>query len=162
MTGIVITLLLIPTGVAAKALKVTGIVGTSGSVADVTTTHQLQVGETSPSNFYASGGVLVHNAWTTIAAPAGGSALIVQSIHISVNATGGIEGKLLLATQAGGGCSSPVTDVDTVVVTSDGTTPPLSYEPGLVIPDGSALCALVQVGQAFTAVYGYSIPAAAA
>jgi len=159
VTGIAVTLLLVPTGVAAKGLKVTGIIGTSGNKADVTTTGQLQVGETSPTNFYTHFTPNLPSSYGVVAAPPSGDSLIIKSAHPTWGGAPSLPAEVDLAVFTGA-CTSQVAVVDIVAV---GTTPgvvSLSYEPGFVVPGGDTLCARVTGGGAAVSVNGYVVPSA--
>jgi hypothetical protein len=159
VTGLVIALILIPT--AAAAVTFTTIVGTSGNKADVTATHQLQTGETSPINFYASG----TTAWggppqsAEIANPPSGEAIIIQSIHIAWNGTSG--GGLNISVQANSSCSSYVLAMDRVEFSTASGQIALSYGPGFALPNADFLCAATDATSNVTvSVYGYKVPSA--
>src|SRR5580658_7894089 len=89
VVGIIVALLLVPTAAYAggKALKFTGIEGTSGNQADVTGAGQLLTTTVNPSSFFQNASQTLpatEFAAVSIATPPSGTALVVTSIHINV------------------------------------------------------------------------------
>jgi len=164
VTGIVVALLLVPTGVAAKGLKIAGIItGPSGNRAEVTAANQLQVAEASPSSFYENQVLTSGGSYSALATPPAGHSLIIKTIHI---AFGGVTpgtsffGAVVDASNCSGAQVGIIDIVD--FATTSGETQ-LSYDPGFTVPSGDVLCAIsASGGGAQASDFGYSVPAAAA
>jgi hypothetical protein len=166
LVGFLVAMLLVPSGVAvAKALKFTGVQGTSGQRADVTGASQLLATEASPANYYANGNGLFSNFGGNFidAAPGSGHALIVKSVDLDTQiftAPPGTNTYVFLFV-GDSTCTDDFLVLNFVNITSFGTLH-LSYEPGVSIPDGEALCSVGSASSGAlsgtTTVVGYQVP----
>jgi hypothetical protein len=177
--GMAAMLVLVPTGAAAKALKFTGIQGTSGNQADVTGARQLLTTEAAPASFSMQQGVVQSYAGSdceVVATAPAGQALVVKSVDINAfdvmlpnpipssppgaSATAFME---LLAEAAGAPCNvggSVALAGEPAVVAVGNTT--VSFEPGFVLPAGYQLTAVAFSFDADVFTNGYPIPASSA
>jgi len=171
--GVAAAALLIPAAVGASTvLIVAGTVGISGGStfpnasnhADVSQAGQILTTSATPHFYYllesGFGGSLVHE----IAAPPKGSALVVTSIHLDANPSGGVPETFTTWVGKQGCGGSPLLRVDRVVTAVDGETV-LPYEPGVAIPSGTSLCGeldggVTSAGVGDSTVVGYTVPAA--
>jgi hypothetical protein len=170
--GVAVGALLLPTGVAAAkaGLKFTGIQGTSGNQADVTSAGQLQVAPANPRSLFQNSFAPNVNAggdtYSTVATPPAGDALIVENVHFAVEAVpnGGVP--MYLTVRTGTNCSTgtllPGLDQALDASALGDIEDPLT--PGVVVPSGDSLC-LLAFGTQFTVdvaatASGYTIPAA--
>jgi hypothetical protein len=165
--GIVVALLLVPSGVAAaKALAFTGVEGTSGNKADVTGAAQLQVADAAPGNLFESPLAAVSAAPSAppevVVAGNLSNGLIVNEITLSVIAdpNPGINDFIQVYTATP--TCVPDLGYDNLVTP---TTPGLSsiaIPSGLAIPAGDELCAAAGGSvEAYVEATGYEVPAAA-
>ena len=161
-------MLLVPSGMAvAKALKFTGVQGTSGQKVDVTGGSQLLATEASPGNYYENGyGYFCSSCGGIfLAAPSGGNALIVKSVDLNTSdvSSPGYFSQIYLYVGDATCNVDDYADLNTVNPAGPGNTH-LSYEPGLSIPAGEALCASSAVASGTidgtTMVVGYQVPSA--
>ncbi len=84
VAGVAVAILLIPTAAGAKAvLKYTGIEGTSGNQADVTSAGQLQTAVAGPAAAYNQVIAVTNNMTQVIADPPSGKALMITSIDVN-------------------------------------------------------------------------------
>jgi hypothetical protein len=168
--GIIVTLIMVPTGIAAAAVAYNGIEGTNGATAtanhaDVTSAGQLLTTEANPSNFVQTGPALVEptSSYTRIATPKSGDALIVTSIHFDVIAVPnpGDADVIFLQEETGSTCTGNQVGTWRYVLnppTIGGSDLPLS--PGLVVAKGDALCGIVENGvNADISISGYTVSA---
>jgi hypothetical protein len=159
--GIVVAVLLVPTGVAAAkaGLKFTGIQGTSGSQADVTSAGQLQTATAAPGaafeNLHTAGSMQT----VVVATPPAGEALIITSVHVNVWGLSGTDPYVYLTTRAGSCTGSTVSFFDEVDPSASGMTV-LPFDPGLPIPSTEVLCATAINLSANVETVGYSVASA--
>jgi hypothetical protein len=159
--GILIALLLVPSGVAvAAALKYTGLEGTSGNKADVTPAGQLMTTEASAANSFNLFGL--SNVTETVVPP-GTQAAIVTNIHADVYdvaPAGGLP--LLLFDLYSGSCTSGtlISNVDEILPSAAGMNV-LPFTPGLVVAAGDSLCMFPVSLSAAVSANGYHVAAAA-
>lgn len=166
VVGIAVAVLLMPSSVAvAKAgLKFTGIQGTSGNQADVSSAGQLLTTAASPSSSFETRDVILHTTSGAIVTPPAGDALVITSIENDVyNLTASGPGDGLAVFVSTSACST-----SNILSYYHGINPPtvgefdLAFNPGIVVPNGDALCGFLAssaVEDESTAV-GYAIPAA--
>jgi len=164
VTGIVVALLLLPTGAAAKGLKIAGIIdGPSGNKADVTTASQLQVAEASPGAYYVNQVLTTSSAYATLATPPAGDSLIIKTIHFSydgVTPGNSVFGVVVYASSCSGAQVAVIDVVGFATVSGEAELP---YDPGFTVPSGDVLCGIVSGGGgAQASVFGYWVPAASA
>jgi hypothetical protein len=169
VVGIAIAVLAIPTVAGAKvALKFTGIEGTSGNKADVTSAGQLEVAPANPASLFQnqytvnSGG----DTLSTVAQPPTGDALVVEDVHLAVEVLSNGDVPMYLTVHTGATCSTgslvPGLNQPLYATALGDTDDPLT--PGVVVPSGDTLCLQVYGTESDIVVAatasGYTIPAA--
>ncbi len=138
VVGVCIAAIVMPTAAVASVLTFTGIKGTSGNKADVSTAGQVLTAPATPSNYYATGQVNLTGAVAVVATPPAGDGLVLTSLDISVyNFTAGSNYQLLMGNAA---CTGPVSGYGHVFTPASGGDTEISFSPGLVIPSGDSLC----------------------
>jgi hypothetical protein len=165
--GIVVALLLVPSGVAAaKALGFTGLEGTSGNKADVTAAAQLQVADAGPSNLFESSLTGVSGAPSGPAAVevAGGlnNGLIVNEITLSVTSDPNPGTNDYVQVYTATPTCVPDLGYDNIVTPATAGMTSISIPSGLAIPAGDELCAIAGGSiLAYVEATGYEVPSAA-
>jgi hypothetical protein len=152
---------------AKAALKFTGIEGTSGNEADVTSAGQLQVAPANPASLFQNQYTVNSgdDTLSTVAQPPTGDALVVEDVHMAVEVLSNGDVPMYLAVRTGATCSTgsvvPGLNQPLYAFALGDMDDPLS--PGVVVPSGDALCLQVYgtkndvVVAATTS--GYTIPA---
>ena len=170
IVGIAIAVLAVPTVAEAKAaLKLTGIEGSSGNEADVTSAGQLQVAPAGPASLFQNGYAANPggNTFSTVAQPPAGDALVVEDVHLAVEQVPSVGVPMYLTVRTGSTCASgslvPGLNQPLFAAALGNTDDPLT--PGVLVPSGDSLClevygTIYTVNVAGTAS-GYTIPAAA-
>src|SRR5262249_44142975 len=119
-----------------------------------------------PSTWYASGDKIVNaNSSAAIATPASGTALVIQSV--SYGWGGGIGAGTyasvgLFSDTQGDNCAhslSPGGGYFELISLPMQNTLMKNFQPGLVVPGGEELCALVVNAEVVISLIGYNIPA---
>ncbi len=163
VVGVCITAIVMPTAAVASVLTFTGIKGTSGNKADVSTAGQLLSAPATPANYFANfdQGVTSSTA-VPIATPPAGDGLVVTSVNISAYAVTTPGSSYLNITVGPSGCSGALlgTFQHGVYPSSIGATE-LTFNPGIVIPSGDVLCAADYGVAAYVNSVGYSGSSAA-
>ncbi len=165
--GIIVALLLVPSGVAvARALRYTGIEGTSLNKADVTPAGQLQVAPAPAGAFFQSGeSIPMTSGYDVVALAPSPFALVVTTLHIDTYAdpTPGAGQLDVFVVETGTSCTGSFVGNFTQVVNPGaiGETE-ISVTPGLGVPAGDALCADAAGSlEVENSVSGYTVPSAA-
>jgi hypothetical protein len=156
--GILIAMMLVPSGVAvAKALKYTGIEGTSTNKADVTGDSQLLTTETDPTDIIQTDATEFTDNFDVIYTPPAGRSGIIDQVHVS--ALPGTNGFIQWYVGQSS-CEDNYGTIDYVDLTTPGlTVSPLT--PGIVVPPGYEFCAEEATGvSAYVSAFGYSVPSA--
>jgi hypothetical protein len=163
--GVVVGLLLVPSGVAlAKAtLKFTGIEGTSGHKADVTSAQQVQVADADPSNLYTPNPTLVTGAAggssSVVVATSASHALIINEITFDVTTDPSPGATSFVQVFTGSASCTFDGRYDNIINPTFLGLTSLSIPSGLAIPAGGALCALENGSvQAYVDATGYQVP----
>jgi hypothetical protein len=168
--GIVVGLLIVPSGVVAAkaALKFTGIEGTSGNKADVTSAAQVETADADPSNLYISNPALVQAtaaggpAASVVVAFASGHGIILNEITIDVSSDPSPGPNDYVQVYSADSDSCTPTDIyDNIVNPATIGLTSIPIPSGVAIHAGSALCAL-QSGSVVAEVEatGYQVPSA--
>jgi hypothetical protein len=161
--GMVIAVLLVPTGMAAAAaLKYTGIEGTSTNKADVTSASQLLTTEAKPADIVQTFPVAANSGepLALVDAPPSGSGLIVDVVHIDTydDPTPTEELAQVYVYLGTSNCSGWYTIWVTPNVSSLGELD-IPMTPGAVVPAGDAVCVGSSGGvKASVTVSGYTVP----
>jgi hypothetical protein len=165
VTGIVIALLLVPTGAAAKGLKIAGIIeGTSGNKADVTTTGNLKVAVASPANFFYQEDATGPGSGfdSPAVTPPAGTDLIMTIIHLNVfsDPAPGSASSIDLFVAPSTACNTGAGPYFQSVNPAGIGEQDVSLDPGVGVPSGDVLCA-GEFGsvQAKLDVSGYTVTA---
>lgn len=165
VVGLLVAMLLVPSVAVAAGLSFTGIEGTSKNKADVSPAGQLLTTTAKASAAFESGDAGQETGtWTTLAHPPSGSALVITSIEADVylDPSPGAGNYVSFQVEAAG-CPglSPASYFHTINPATVGETD-LTYNPGLVVPNGNALCAENGGSVASeSAAVGYVVPASA-
>jgi hypothetical protein len=163
VTGVVAALVVVPT-VAVAATSVVSLKGNpSGNKADVTGAGQLLTTTANPASFFQSGSTDVSSsAYSTVATPPAGLAVVVTTIHVTVfaDSSPGAGQYVEFLVETGTGCTgSQLGTYSQVINPASVGEVDVPLEPGLGIPAGDALCGLVEGSvQADASVSGYSVP----
>jgi hypothetical protein len=138
VVGVCIAAVVMPTAAVATALSYTGIEGTSHNKADVSTAGQVLTAPATPSNYYATGQVVITGSPTAVATAPAGDGLVLTSLNISVSSfTTGANYQLLIGNAA---CTVGIGGYSHVFTPASGGDTEITFSPGVVIPSGDALC----------------------
>jgi hypothetical protein len=137
--------------------------GTSGNQADVTPAGQLQVAQTAPSTFIQSTPVRLSGFGVfPLGSPPAGTALVMTELHVDTIGTPTAE--LQIEVNTSPSCSGNLVGSFTQFLdASSGGETDIPLDPGVAIPSGDSLCAVVH-NTGFTGdVYfsAYTVPSAA-
>ncbi|MBV8462850.1 MAG: hypothetical protein JO368_06130 [Acidimicrobiales bacterium] len=141
--GVCVTALVMPTAAfAAGALKFTGIEGTSSNKADVSSVGQVLTAAASPANYYTEANVALIGGAQVVGAPPSGDGLIVTSIQTDVfqDPTPGVAQNVDF--YIGNTSCSFVGPFSKFLNPAGIGEIDLQFNPGLVVPNGDALCAI--------------------
>jgi hypothetical protein len=169
--GVLAAVVLIPVGAYAVSFTNVAITDPGGvNRAKVSTAGALSVSggvtanNASATNLYENFGYPSFSAWSSVAAPPAGKALVITSLNFDAyaNPTPGGDDLLFEVSAVDASCTSFGYTVGDVNPPSVGVTS-IAIPSGLVIPAGRALCAH-QNGNlgTETMIYGYLVPAASA
>jgi hypothetical protein len=161
VAGVAVAILLIPTAVGAKTvLKYTGIEGTSGNQADVTSAGQLQTAAAGPAAAYNQFTLVASGTTPVIAVPPAGKALMISSIDVDAWALSTIDPYIEMFIDSSSACTPPgqITYVGEDDPSASGNTV-YPFNPGLPVPSGYYLCAQDESMYSDVTVAGYTIPA---
>jgi len=159
--GIAVAVLLVPSGVAAAkaGLKFTGIQGTSGSQADVTSAGQLQTAAAGPGAAFENLTTAVAGQTVVVATPPAGKALMITSVHVNLWGLTSTDPYMYLSTRTGS-CTGPTDSFFDEVDPATSGVSVLPYDPGLPIPSTEVLCVTATNLAANVEAVGYSVPSA--
>ncbi len=163
VTGVVAALVLVPTAAVAVTNAVIIKGSPSGIKANVSAAGQLLTATANPSSFFQSQDVFLGSAYSPVATPPAGLALVVTTIHVDVYAdpSPGSNQVVAFDVQLGTTCSqgTQVGSYSQIINPGSLEEVDVPLEPGLGIPAGDALCGLVSgsVG-AEASVSGYTVP----
>jgi hypothetical protein len=160
VVGVCITAVVMPTAAVATALTYTGIKGTSGNKADVSTASQLLTAPATPANYFSNADTAVVPTEKPIATPPPGDGLVVTSVNLSVFSTPTPGSSVVTFDIEPSGCGGFVGPFQHGVYPSSIGPTEVTFNPGLVIPNGDALCAEGNVG-AYVDAIGYTGSSAA-
>jgi hypothetical protein len=160
VVGGCVAAILVPSAAVATGLVYNGIKGPSGNKADVTTASQLLTAPATPANYFSSADVALSPTYTAVATPAAGDGLVVTSVNISVTATPTPGTSVINFDIGNPSCSGYVGPFQHGVYPSSIGPTEITFNPGLVIPSGDALCAAANVGTYVDAI-GYTGSSAA-
>jgi hypothetical protein len=156
VVGGCIVALVIPSAAVASGLIYNGIKGPSGNKADVTTASQLLTAPASPANYYAGADVnLVATNGADVASPPAGDGLVVTSINLSVysvSSPGSSNANFFVGPS---GCASFVGPFQHGVYPNGIGSSEITFNPGIVIPNGDVLCGAESGVGAYAEATGY-------
>jgi hypothetical protein len=161
VVGVAVAVLAVPTVAEAKAvLKYTGIEGTSGNQADVTTAGQLQTAAAGPAAAYV--GTVEDNDTTgvAIAQASPGQAMMITSIAVDSWGLSTSDPYVFIYMPNTSTCGT-YTSLSLEAEDdpgSDGNTV-YPFDPGLPLPAGDVLCASAYDVSTTITVSGYAVPA---
>jgi hypothetical protein len=168
VAGFIAALLLVPTTAVAVTSATVSIIKSGGGSgeASVTTAHQLLTTTVDPKAYVNTTGVDIGGATdiTDVAAPPSGSALIITTIHIdtyndTTPGTSAVTFFIWRTRACGAGGGGDVGSYNEVVTPGSLGETDIPFSPGLAVPAGGALCALVSGGLSAQAmVTGYTVP----
>jgi hypothetical protein len=148
--------ILVPSAAVATGLVYNGIEGTSHNKADVSTDGQLLSSAATPANYYASADVSdVSQTAVPIAAPPSGDGLVVTAINVSaysVASPGADNVNFYVGTNSSCNFIGPFQHG--LIPSGIGDTE-LTFDPGIVVPNGDALCSDTLGVSAYAEATGY-------
>ncbi len=164
VVGGCIAALLIPSAAVASGLIYNGIKGPSGNKADVSTASQLLTAPATPANYFANTDVAINSGtFKEVATPPTNDGLVVTSVNLSVYSDpspGTTYVELIVAGEPSCGFVGESSFEHGVYPTTVGSSQ-LTFDPGIVVPAGDALCADTNNGGAYVDATGWVGPSAA-
>ena len=162
VVGVCITAIVMPTAAVASVLTFTGIKGTSGNKADVSTASQLLTAPATPANYFANADQNVSSAsFVAVATPPAGDGLVVTSVNNSVYSVTSPGSSYLNFAIGGNNCTTVGGSFQHGVYPSSVGSSEITFNPGIVIPSGDELCAEASGVGAYVETIGYTGTAAA-
>jgi hypothetical protein len=158
IVGVCITAIVMPTAAVATVLTYTGIKGTSGNKADVSTAGQVLTASATPANYYADADSGVTSPTpVAVATPPSGDGLVVTSVSISAYSVTSPGASVINLIVEPSGCTGYLGGFQHGVYPDSVGATELTFNPGIAIPSGDVLCAQAGFGAAaYVEVVGYT------